>query len=93
MSYFDLLRTRKYFDIFLKSYNDEYGKGDQKSGKEKETNYCNLIKRHYMIDQGGIGNPRVYSDPHVYRNHVAHLISNRTHIDEAHESLRNDLTP
>jgi len=78
MSYFDLLRKRKYFDIFLEYFNSDYaGKGEK-----RERHYGDLIKRHYKIAQGGISNHS------VYRNHVAGLINDGTHIHDVYESLR-----
>jgi len=77
MSYFDLLRKRKYFDIFLDYFNSDY----TKRGEKREGHYGDLIKRHYKIYPGGSSNPSVNS------HHVASLIDDYTHIHDVYESL------
>jgi hypothetical protein len=114
MSYFDLLHSREYFDVFLSHFNSKYGKQTaatpnatipipqdinpeewkkfmehqtrraKRSGEEREIHYSNLIKRYYMIGHGTSGSPTITS------NHVTALISNRTHINDAYESLRKE---
>ena|GEM_PF-820130 len=86
MRYFDLLRTKKYFDIFLDHYNSQYSQYQYK----KEPLYSELIKRHYKIGQDGISHPSIYSDLHSYHNHVAALITDCIHIDNAYNSLKTE---
>lgn len=95
MSYFELLCSRRYFDIFLKHYNSRYGKKTssspytamtipQRSGKEKEPRYSSLIKRYYMIS-GNIASVSSFTS-----NHVSALISNQTYIGNAYNSLNTE---
>jgi len=78
ISYFDLLRTRKYFDIFLKYSNSDYAK----RGEKRERHYGDLIKRYYKIYPSGSSNSSVNS------HHVENLINDYTHIHDVYESLR-----
>ena len=122
-TYFDLLRSRNYFDRLLKYYNSKYGKpipsaaqgapiyGKQatvtvgvprgltagqykkmidhrvarqvryKSGEDKEPHYRSLIKRCYVIGKG------TSTSSSITGGHVAALISNKTHIEDAYKSL------
>ncbi len=71
-------QSRSLIDRFLAQ------QGREKTGEQREPRYGSLIKRYYMIDNGGSTGSIITSD------HVAALINNKTHIEDIYESLKKE---